>query len=158
MTINLIDIVQHVLNVVVLFVILRALVYKPVREFMKNREERLEKQHEDVKNEMDNVMKMKSQYEASLENAKAEAENTVREGVLHADKAAKEIIEKAEQEAKTLIKEAREQSLREKHEAMNALRSEVTNLAVELASKILEREISLDDNKKIIDKYFSKVG
>lgn len=158
MTIKLIDFVEHILNIVVLFVILRALVYKPVRAYMQGREDRLEKQREDIKNEMDNVSKMKGQYEASLQNAKTEAETTVREGVQRADKAAKEIMDKAEQEAKTMLADVHEQALREKSESINAMKSEITSLAVELASKIMEREISTEDNRNIINEYFSKVG
>ena len=158
MTIKLIDFVEHILNIVVLYVMLRALIYKPVRAYMNARQERLKKQREDIKNEMDNVSQMKGQYEASLENARTEAENTVRDGVQRADKAAKEIVEKAEQEAKTMLADVHEQSIREKGEVMNAMKSEITSLAVELASKIMEREVSIEDNRIIIDKYFSKVG
>lgn len=158
MPVNLVDIVQHILNIVLLFLILRTLVYKPVRNFMQKREERLEEEREKIKNEMDAAVNVKEQYEASLANMKAEAENALRESVLRADKAAKEITGKAEEEAAVLRKEACEQAEREKRKAMNELKAEATKLSVELASKILKREISIEDNQKIIDEYFSKVG
>lgn len=158
MTFHWIDIVEHILNIAVLFVILRALVYKPVQSFMKKREQSIEKQRQDINQEMESAQKLKSEYEASLAGAKSEAQETVREGVQRADAAAKEILEKAEQEGKALIAQSREQAQREQREVETAMKNEVTALAVGLASKILEREISIKDNQEIIEQYFSKVG
>jgi F-type H+-transporting ATPase subunit b len=158
MTFQWIDIVEHILNIVVLFVILRALVYKPVLNFMKKREQGFEKQRQDINQEMENAQKLKGEYEASLSGAKNEAQETIREGVQRADAAAKEILEKAEQEGKAMLAQSREQAQREQREVETAMKSEVTALAVGLASKILEREISIEDNREIIEEYFSKVG
>jgi F-type H+-transporting ATPase subunit b len=158
MTFQWIDIVEHILNIVVLFVILRALVYKPVLSFMEKRSQGFEKQRQDIKAEMDGAQKLKGEYEASLAGAKGEAQETIREGVQRADIAAKEILEKAEQEGNALLAQAWEQAQREQREVETAMKSEVTALAIGLASKILEREISLEDNREIIEQYFSKVG
>lgn len=158
MTIQWIDIVEHILNIVVLFVILRALLYKPVLSFMKKREQGFEKQQQDINREMEGAQKLKSEYETSLAGAKSEAQETIREGIQRADTAAKEIMEKAEQDGKALLAQAREQAQREQREVETAMKNEVTALAIGLASKILEREISIDDNREIIEQYFSKVG
>jgi len=158
MTFHWIDIVEHILNIIVLFVILRALVYQPVLSFMNKRQQGFEKQRQDINLELESAQKLKGEYEASLAGAKNEAQETIREGVQRADTAAKEILEKAEQEGKALLAQAREQAQREQREVETAMKSEVTALAIGLASKILEREISLDDNREIIEQYFSKVG
>jgi F-type H+-transporting ATPase subunit b len=158
MTFHWIDIVEHILNIIVLFVILRALLYKPVLSFMKKREQGFEKQRQDIKTEMESAQKLKGEYEGSLDRAKAEAQETIREGVSRADSAAKEIMEKAEQEGKAMLAQSREQAQREQREVETAMKNEVMALAVGLASKILEREISIDDNREIIEQYFSKVG
>ncbi|MPM30425.1 ATP synthase subunit b, sodium ion specific [bioreactor metagenome] len=158
MTFHWIDIVEHILNIIVLFVILRALLYKPVLSFMKKREQGFEKQRQDINHDMESAQKLKSEYENSLAGARSEAQETIREGVQRADTSAKEILEKAEQEGKALLAQAREQAQREQREVETAMKNEVTALAVGLATKILEREISLEDNREIIEQYFSKVG
>ncbi|HWP79833.1 MAG TPA: F0F1 ATP synthase subunit B [Candidatus Acidoferrum sp.] len=158
MTFHWIDIVEHILNIAVLFVILRALVYKPVLKFMKNREQGFEKQRRDIEAQMEGAQKLKGEYETSLAGAKSEAQETLREGVQRADAAAKEILEKAEQEGKALLAQVREQAQREQREVETAMKGEVTALAIGLASKILEREITEADNREIIEQYFSKVG
>ena len=158
MTFHWIDIVEHILNIIVLYVILRALLYKPVLNFMKKREQGFEQQRQDINQKMESAQKLKSEYETSLAGAKSEAQETIREGVQRADTAAKEIMEKAEQDGKALLTQAREQAQREQREVETAMKNEVTTLAIGLASKILEREISIDDNREIIEQYFSKVG
>ncbi len=158
MTFHWIDIVEHILNIIVLFAILRALVYKPVLSFMKKREQGFEKERQNINTETQGALKLKSEYEASLDHAKSEAQETIREGVQRADSAAKEIMEKAEQDGKAMLSQVREQAQREQREVETAMKSEVMALAVGLASKILEREISIEDNREIIEQYFSKVG
>lgn len=158
MTIKLIDIVEHILNIVVLYVILRGLIYKPVRTFMLKRQQRLQKEREDAKGQMDNALQMKSQYETFLQSAETEAQNMIHEGVQRADKSAKEILDKAQLEAKDIVAQGREQVAQEQQEAINAMQNDVVELAVGLASKIMQREISADDNRKIIDQYFSEVS
>ncbi|MGI5900016.1 MAG: ATP synthase F0 subunit B [Christensenellales bacterium] len=154
MEFNLVDILQHVLNIVVLYIILRALVYKPVREYMKKRQENLDKQRLEISEGQSEVMDLKAKYEQSLSGAKAEAEGKVREGVLRADIAAKEIIEKSEKDARAILAEAKEQAALEQARLEGTLKSEVADLALELASKILEREVSAADNRAVIEQFF----
>ncbi len=158
MEFNLVDILQHVLNIVLLYIILRALVYKPVREYMKKRQEGLERQRFEISEGKSEVRDLKAKYEQSLSGAKAEAESKVRDGVQRADKAAKEIIEKAERDAKAILAEAREQAALEQGRIESAIKNEVADLALELASRILEREVSADDNHAVIERYFEGLG
>ena len=158
MEIHPVDVIQHVLNILILFLILKFLVYKPVRSFLISREERILRQRERAASDMAEAMKLKTQYEASLSGAKEEAENTVKNSVLRAEEEAEKIIENAKLKAEAYLKEAREQAKKERQETMTGLRSEVAAISIELASKILEREVTAADNLKIIDEYFSKVG
>jgi F-type H+-transporting ATPase subunit b len=158
MEFNLVDILQHVLNIILLYIILRALVYKPVREYMKKRNDDLERQRLEISESKSEAMDLKAQYEQSLSGAKAEADSKVRDGVQRADKAAKEIIEKAKKDAGAVLVEAREQAALEQKRLEGAMKKEVADLALELASKILEREVSADDNRSVIEQYFEGLG
>ncbi|MEL7610488.1 MAG: F0F1 ATP synthase subunit B [Bacillota bacterium] len=158
MNINPLDILEHVLNLILIFLILRFLVYKPVRKFMLDREERLAAQREQAKGEMEQASSLKAEYEQSVKEAKVRAEGILKEGADRADDVAKQIIADAEQKAKLVVASAQQEARRTREDALSSLRDEVAAISVEVAQKILEREVSADDNRKIIEEYFSKVG
>ena len=158
MNINPIDILEHVLNLIVLFLILRSLVYKPVRKFMLEREQRLADQRDQAKQEMEQASSMKAEYEQSVKEAKVRAEGILKEGADRADDIAKQIVADAEQKVKLMLANAQQEAQRTRQEALSSLRDEVAAISVEVAQKILEREVSANDNRKIIEEYFSKVG
>lgn len=158
MTFKLIDIVQHLLNIVVLYVIVRGILYKPVRNFMLKRQERFDKERGDAEAQMETALKMKTEYEACLENARVEVQETINEGINRADSMSQEILDKARQEAQEIVAGGREQMAQEQREALAAMQSDVVSLAIGLASKIMEREISAKDNQMIIEQFFSEVS
>ncbi|NLT58896.1 MAG: F0F1 ATP synthase subunit B [Clostridiales bacterium] len=158
MAIHLIDVVEHILNIILLYVILRSLLYRPVRSFMQSRQERLQGEREEARAQLDSALQMKNTYEACLQNAEAEAQDTLRLGLQNADKSAREILEKARQEAREILLQGREQLAQEQRESIGALQDSIVELAVGLASKIMQREVSAEDNQRVIDRYFSEVS
>lgn len=158
MNINPLDILEHVLNLIVLYLILRSLVYKPVRKFMLEREQRLAAQRDQANEQMEKALSLKAEYEQSVKDAKVKAESIIKEGADHADEIARQIVADAEQKAKLVLAQAQQEAEQAQQEALGGLREEVASLSLEVAQKILEREVSASDNHRIIEEYFSKVG
>ena len=67
------SVLLHMLNIVVLFVVLRALVYKPVRKFLKARTDRMQAEREQVEAARGETEKLREQYEAELACARDDA-------------------------------------------------------------------------------------
>ncbi len=158
MELNFVDVLIHIVNILVLYVLLRALVYKPVRKFMQARTERIEKQLTDAKAAEQKAAEEKASYDQLLAQADDQVQQRIREGNQRAGESASEILESASKQAEELLREAKEKAKTERKEAVAALEPEIAGMAVSLAEQILQREISEEDNRQVIDTFFEKVG
>lgn len=158
MNLKLLDFVQYILNLVLLFIILRAILYKPVKNFMKAREEKIKKQQDDARALLEEAQGHKQQYEALLSDSSAQTEKLMEHSREEAEKTAGDIVKQAQEQARRILEEAREKAADERAEALASIRGEAAGISVGLAAKILAREVSAQDNARIIEEYFSKVG
>ncbi len=158
MEFKLIDFIIYILNLVVFFIVLRSIIYKPVKKFLKEREEKIKAQHEGAKSELESAKAEKQQYEELLNNSRTEASKLLDQSRSDAEKSAAEIVKQAQEQARRILEEARERAAAERAEALAGVRGEAANISLELAAKVLAREVSAKDNARIIEEYFSKVG
>ena len=158
MEFKLLDFAQYILNLVVLFIILRAILYKPVKNFMNARRDRIQKQQDEANAALESAKGEKQQYEVLLSDSRTEAGKLMEQSRIDAEKNAQQIIREAQEQARQILAEARERAQAERAEALSGVRGEAAGISLELASKILAREVSASDNARLIDEYFSKVG
>ena len=156
--INIFDILLHAVNVVILYFFLRWLLYKPVNKFLKSREDRMTERLASIESKEELAQKSKLEYETLLKQAQKEAAQIVKRSTDLASNHSKEILEKAEIQAKDHMKKAFDDIEIERTRAREKMKKEITDMAVQIAQKVLEREVSESDNQKIIDDFFTKVG
>jgi len=158
MEFHLIDFIEHILNVVVLFLLLRTFLYKPVRKFMQDREAKFAREREQIDASRTAADSLKAQYELSMKNAKLEAEKLAEAKLNSAEHEAEDLRKKAKQDAQVLLTDAMAQAVTERDGLLTELKSQTAELAVDIAEKILEREVKPEDHQRVIDSFFDKVG
>lgn len=158
MEFHLIDFIEHILNVVFLFLLLRAFLYKPVRKFMQDREATFAREREQIDESRTAADSLKAQYELSMKNAKLEAEKLAEARLRSAEHEANDLRRKAKQDAQVLLTDAMAQAITERDGLMTELKSQTAELAVDIAEKILEREVKPEDHQRVIDSFFDKIG
>lgn len=158
MEFHLIDFIEHILNVVVLFLLLRTFLYKPVRKFMQDREAKFAREREQIDASRTTADALKSQYELSMKNAKLEAEKLAEAKLRSAEHEADDLRRKAKQDAQVLLTDAMAQAVTERDGLLTELKSQTAELAVDIAEKILEREVKPEDHQRVIDSFFDKIG
>ena len=147
----------QIINLVVLYVFLRKLLFKPVKNFLdkctlsfQSKKEELEKlQHEIEANRQlsrEELEKAREQVKVVLE----QAEQTAREHI-------REAQEKAQKQAETIIEQARQKIEEERIQAAETFRDQAAQLAVEMASRIIKTHFTPEENKEVIDKFLEKV-
>ena len=109
-----IDIAIHLVNILVLYVLLRVLIWKPVRQFMAGREERVAAQMEQARALQAEAEKIKADYDARLVDVQATCDKMLSEGRLAAQTTGQKYIDKARAQADTILSEARAQADEEK--------------------------------------------
>ncbi len=149
-----IDLVLNLLNIVLLFLIVRTLAYKPIRKFMDARTARVTAEAKAAEEKAQEADKLKAEYEQLLENGdtmrKEQAEEARKAAQLEADR----IISDARSQADAIVEQAREQAKKEHDETLGTMRQDVVDLAFGISEKLLEHSITDADTKKMADRLF----
>jgi F-type H+-transporting ATPase subunit b len=156
--VDLITIGLHVLNVIVLYFVLRWLLYKPVLKFMKKREKSFAEKTENLDSREKELIQEKQQYDQKMSDAQTQAAAILTRSNEMARDHARELIDEAKETSRELVVRARKEIVIEKEQTQLEMKSEIVDMAVQIAEKVLKREVSKEDNKKIIDEFFERVG
>lgn len=155
--INPVSLLMHLVNIVILYIVFRLLLYKPVAKFMKSRQERFAKEREELDAEKAEADAIRAQGDEILHKARSDAEIQVAQIMAQADKDAKSIREEAQKQAGVIIENAKQEAQEEKRRQLEAMHDQVMELSVALASRILEREIKPEDHQKLMEEFLSEV-
>lgn len=156
MEFHFVDIIQHIINIVVLFLILRSLVYKPVLEFIQARNEGIKQEQLKVEADRQAAEELNREASARFAQSNAEAEETVAASIARAEAAAQAKIREAEIEIAAMKAKAEAQIMAEIAAQRETAQAEVQTRAVKLAAEIIAREIRVEDNEALITKFFQK--
>ena len=135
---------------VIVVVVLGKFAWGPVLSLLKQREDFIHKSLSDAKHDRDEAEARLKEYAARLQSAQAEAVGIIEEARRDAERLRQELRERARSEADTMIKNAERQIDLQTTRAVQQLRQEAVDLSVTIASKILQRNISKEDNEKLI--------
>ena len=135
-----IDIAIHLINIVVTYVLLRALIWKPVRKFMADREARVQAQLDEAARLKNEAEASRAAYEAKLAEAQASCESILAEGRKQAAISSQQTLEQAQKEAQGILSRARTEAQNEAQRVMDDSKEELAELAVELAGRVLRFE------------------
>jgi len=148
------DVIISLINIVVLFFLLRLILWKHVIRFLAERQKR-------VQDEMDNADKSRldaeslhTEYKERLDKVEERGQELMQISQQKANEQADKILEESRNKAKIMIDEAEARIAREKEQALEESREEVTALATDMASRILGREVSGTDNLSVVDEFF----
>lgn len=148
------DLLLNIINIIILFVIVKAIVYKPVKKFLDERTARVKgamDEAEKLSGEANEVLKQKDEI---LSSAKLEGDKLKKEALSEAGKNAENIINDAKETANKLKSDAEKEIKAEKENMLLSSKNEIADVAVSIAERILDREINEEDNKKIVDDFF----
>ena len=101
---------------------------------------------------------MYKRQEQNLQNARTEANQIVATAQKTATARSEEIVGEARAQAAALKQKAEADIAQERKKAVNEVKDEIGGIAMEIASKVVEREISEKDHKDLIDEFIKNVG
>jgi F-type H+-transporting ATPase subunit b len=136
---------------VIVVILLGKFAWGPVLGLLQQREEFIHRSLSDAKRDRDEAEARLKEYAAKLQSAQREAIGIVEEARRDAERLREELRERAKSEADALIKNAERQVQLETSRALQQIRKEAVDLSVTIASKLLQRNISKDDNEKLIN-------
>ena len=146
------------INLVILYVFLKKLLFKPVKNMIDSRQKEIDDMYSEAEVAKDSANEMKAEYEEKLSSADAESEEILRRAVRRAELREEEILKEADKKAARIMERAEEQIELEKKRAVNDVKDEVSSIALGIAEAVIERDIDKNDHDTLIDEFIDKLG
>lgn len=135
----------------ILFLIIRHFVYKPMMEFLEKRKNYVHGQIEEAEKEREQAESLRQEYQEKLSSSKKEAEEILENARNRGREIEKIYKEDGQKKADHLVEKAKEQILQEKEIAMKDLKEKAGNLAVSIAERIIEEKMNEEKNQRIMN-------
>lgn len=136
---------------VIVVIVLGKFAWGPVLGLLQQREEFIHKALADAKRDRDDAEARLKEYAAKLQAAHAEAATIVEDARRDAERLREEIRQRAKSDADKAVANAERQIQLQTNSAMEQIRREAVDLSVMIASKIIQRNLSREDNERLID-------
>ncbi len=157
-SINIWEMLYALLNLLILFLLVKKFLYKPVKKMLANRQATIDKEYEDAKNAKEQAMSDQKTYEEKLSQAQSEADSLIQSAVSTAQKRESEILLEAKEKADGIRRQAEADAELELKKAEQSIKEEIVSVGTMIAGKLLEREINAQDHKEMIDSFIDKIG
>ena len=152
------DMLVQLFFFLVLLALLKKFAWGPLMNKMQEREEYVAGEIEAAEKSRLEAEKASKDAAAQLNQVREEAQKLIEDAKAAGAKQEQDIVEAARKEADRLILAAQADIQNEKEKALQALQDKVAHLSVLIASKVIEKEISAQDQEKLINDYIKEVG
>lgn len=150
--------IATICNLFIQVYLIKRFLFKPINAMLDKRKAMADAQIQDAVKAKEEAEAMKSEYEKDMEQAKAKAGEILSNAQKTASLQSDQILQEASQQAAAMKAKAESDIAQEKRKAVNEIKDEIGDMAVEIAGKVIEREISEEDHKKLIDEFIANVG
>lgn len=145
-------------NMMITFAVLKKFLFKPVKKMIDDRQAEIDTMYADADAVKQKAAELEQEYQQHLQSIRDERDTLLREATARAQKREEEIVGEARAEAATLRAAAEADIAQERKKAVNDLKNEIGGIAVDIAGKVVEREINETDHKALIDEFIRNVG
>lgn len=150
--------VATIANLFIQVYLIKRFLFKPINEMLEKRRALADAQIREAEAAKTQAQAIKSEYETNM----LEAKNKANEILMTAQKTAaiqsEELLKEASAQAAAMKAKAESDIAQEKRKAVNEIKNEIGDIAMEIAGKVIEREISEEDHTKLIDEFIANVG
>ena len=157
-SVNLWQIVVSLLNLVILFLILKKFLFKPVKNVLKSRQDKIASSYTEAENARAEAEATRTELEKQLSEAHITADAILQDATVSAKRREEKIVDDATKEAEAIIRQAKNEAQLEKKKAEDEIKAQIVDVSGALAEKLIERELNMDDHKRLIDSFISDLG
>ena len=142
----------------ILLIMLRKFAWGPLMGIMKEREEHVASEIDAAEKNNVEAKKLVEEQREMLKQSRVEAQELIERAKKQAVDQKDVIVAAAKEEAESIKASAVQEIQREKEQAIAALQEQVASLSVQIASKVIEKELKEEDQVKLIREYIKEVG
>ncbi|UII55740.1 F0F1 ATP synthase subunit B [Cytobacillus spongiae] len=152
------DILFQLFMFIILLALLKKFAWGPLMGIMKEREEHIANEINAAENSRAEAKQLLEEQRNLLKEARNEASTLIESAKKQGDIQREEIITAARAESERMKEAAKLEIEQQKEKAVTAIREQVASLSVLIASKVIEKELSAEDQEKLINEYIHEAG
>ncbi|MGG1677909.1 F0F1 ATP synthase subunit B [Neobacillus sp. NRS-1170] len=152
------DIIFQLIMFIVLLALLKKFAWGPLMGIMKQREEHVVSEISAAESSRAEAKKLLEEQRSLLKEARAEAQTLMENARKQGDLQREEIVVAARSEAERIKEAAKLEIDQQKEKAVAAIREQVASLSVLIASKVIEKELTAQDQDQLINEYLKEAG
>jgi len=151
------DMLFILVSFIVLAVLVKHFAWGPVTKMMDARSEKISGDLDYADQERSRAEKLAKDREDALKNSRAEAVGIVNKAKESGETQKKSIVSDAHSEAEEVRQRAKSDAEKAKQDAMSDAQNDIASLSLEIASKVISKELNADDQKSLIDSYIKEL-
>ena len=152
------DAIITAVAVFVLFLFMSYMLFKPTRELLRKRQERIMADLDTAKQDKDEALALKSEYEAKMADAQKDADEVLSVARQKALKNEEQIISQAKEEATNIIRQAKNEAQLEKQKAADEVKTQIIDVASIMAGKVVAASIDTNIQESLVEETLKEVG
>lgn len=155
---TLFDTAFTMVNVLILYVFLKYVLFIPVRKLLEERKKRLDDQNARVAADTAEAQKLKAEYEQRILEAGREADNILGESRREMIKKEQEVLDDAKTRAADIMSAARSEASKDFEAAQSSVRDEVKDIASAMAARVTNQKVDRPVDDALLNETLKEAG
>lgn len=151
-------IIFQICNLLILFMLFKKFLFQRVMAVLDARQQEIDGIYDAAGKDRDDAAQMKEEYTRRMSSAREEADRLVKNAVETAGRRGEAIVQEARDEATHLKQKAESDIEQERRKAYSELVGEISGMAVDIAGKMVEREINEADHRELVEEFIRNAG
>jgi F-type H+-transporting ATPase subunit b len=157
-SVNIWHILISLINLLLLFFVVKKLLFKPVKKLFAERQAALDHQYAAANEAERAALENKAEWEKKLEGADTRADEIIKNATDTADYRSQQIIAEANAKARDIMNRAETEAELTRKKAEDGIKREIVEVSAAIAQKMLEREVDTADHRAMIDSFINEIG
>ena len=157
-SVNIWHILISLANLLLIFLILKKFLFKPVTKMLAERQAAVDRQIHEATAANEKAQKEQAAWEEKMQTAKETADGIIKDATASAKDQGDRLVAEARGKADQIIRQAENEAILEHKKAESAIREEIVTVSTQLAEKMLQREIRAEDHRALIASFMQEIG
>ncbi len=144
------------INLILLLILMKIFLFKPIRKMMEKRTQMVQDELDSAKKNREEAEQLREQYDNELGSAKDEAQKIIDKAHEDAETERAAIIKRSQEEAERIVADAGKTIENERKRVLAQAQTQIADLAVEAASRIIGENVDDEKNRRLVDKFLEE--
>ena len=150
--------IAQICNLFLQMYLFKRFLFKPVKDIIAKRQAEINAVYDEADKTLKDAAETQKTYEAQLKAAKSEADAITSRAVASAQVRSAELLRQAEADAGAIREKASRDIALERSRVLSEAKNEISGIAVELASKVAQKEIDEKQHDELIARFIDELG